>query len=56
VGSAAISQKVVEMVTEKIPLGRAGTPEDVTYAYLFLASEEGSYVNGAVLHVDGGLS
>jgi len=37
------------------PVGRMGRPEDVAYAYLFLASEEASFINGAVLSVDGGL-
>jgi NAD(P)-dependent dehydrogenase (short-subunit alcohol dehydrogenase family) len=37
-----------------VPLGRAGTPEDVAGAYLFLASEDARYVTGEMLHVDGG--
>ena len=37
-----------------IPLNRAGTPEDVAGAYLFLASDEAQYVTGELLHVDGG--
>ncbi len=39
----------------KIPVGRLGHPRDIANACLFLASEEASYVNGAVLSVDGGL-
>jgi NAD(P)-dependent dehydrogenase (short-subunit alcohol dehydrogenase family) len=38
-----------------IPLGRLGTPDDVAYAILFLASEEASYITGATLDVNGGL-
>lgn len=37
-----------------VPLGRFGTPEDIAYACLFLGSEPGSFINGAVLPVDGG--
>jgi len=36
------------------PLGRAGTPEEMAYGCLFLASDEASYVNGVVLPIDGG--
>jgi len=36
------------------PMGRAGTPEEMAYGCLFLASDEASYVNGAVLAIDGG--
>jgi NAD(P)-dependent dehydrogenase (short-subunit alcohol dehydrogenase family) len=37
-----------------VPLDRAGTPQDLTAAYLYLASEQASYVTGEMLHVDGG--
>ncbi|HLT75683.1 MAG TPA: SDR family oxidoreductase [Ohtaekwangia sp.] len=37
-----------------VPLGRRGTPEEVAYVYLFLASDEASYVTGALYPVDGG--
>lgn len=39
----------------RTPLGRAGLPEDVANAYLFLASDEASFINGVTLSVDGGL-
>ena len=38
----------------KTPLGRIGTPEDVAYAVLYLASDDSSFVTGAELVVDGG--
>lgn len=46
---------VMERVTRWYPLGRVGTPEDVSNAVLFLTSDEASWITGAVLPVDGGL-
>ena len=37
-----------------VPLGRPGTPEEIAHAALFLAAPESSYINGAILTVDGG--
>lgn len=37
-----------------VPVGRAGTPEDVGYAVCFLASEFADYINGAIIQIDGG--
>ena len=50
-----IPEKVIAKVLERTPLRRMGTPEDVANAYLFLASDEADFINGAVLSVDGGL-
>lgn len=50
-----IPDQVRTTMLEHIPLGRPGQPEEVAQAYLFLASEEAGYINGAVLNVDGGL-
>jgi 3-oxoacyl-[acyl-carrier protein] reductase len=50
-----IPEKVVAMIKEKTPLVRLGTPQDIANAYLFLASEEASFITGAVLSVDGGI-
>jgi 3-oxoacyl-[acyl-carrier protein] reductase len=40
----------------RVPVGRNGQPEDIAYTFLFLASEQASYVTGQVLLVDGGVS
>ncbi len=52
---SAMPEKVIEGMTAKTPLGRLGQPEDVANAYCFLASDEASFISGAVLRVDGGL-
>ena len=39
---------------ERIPLGRAGTPEEVAAAYAFLASDDASFIHGEALVIDGG--
>jgi 3-oxoacyl-[acyl-carrier protein] reductase len=49
-------EKVLQGMRERTPLKRLGEPRDIANAYLFLASEEADFVNGAVLNVDGGLT
>lgn len=39
---------------KKVPLGRAGQPSEVAPAYVFLASEDSSYITGQVIHINGG--
>ncbi|HEY8284884.1 MAG TPA: SDR family NAD(P)-dependent oxidoreductase [Chloroflexota bacterium] len=51
----AIGVEARQRLEAAIPLGRLGTPDDVAYAILFLASEEASYITGATLDVNGGL-
>jgi len=51
----AVPEKVLEMMRSRTPLGRLGTARDVANIYLFLASDDAGYVNGAVVCVDGGL-
>jgi NAD(P)-dependent dehydrogenase (short-subunit alcohol dehydrogenase family) len=48
--------EVLERVSRWYPLGRVGEPKDVAGAALFLASDEASWISGAVLPVDGGLT
>ncbi|MFH5777289.1 3-oxoacyl-ACP reductase FabG [Heyndrickxia oleronia] len=52
---ATVPEKVVEAMKASIPMQRLGKPEDIANAYLYLASNESDYVNGIVLHVDGGI-
>jgi NAD(P)-dependent dehydrogenase (short-subunit alcohol dehydrogenase family) len=40
----------------RAPLGRLGTPEEVAHLAVFLASDESSYINGAILRADGGIT
>jgi 3-oxoacyl-[acyl-carrier protein] reductase len=54
--TSGLADKARSALTEDIPAGRTGTPEEVATPIRFLASEEASYVNGAVLVVDGGLA
>ena len=44
----------VQQLLAHIPLGRPAQPEEIAHAALFLAAPESSYVNGAILTVDGG--
>jgi 3-oxoacyl-[acyl-carrier protein] reductase len=46
----------LEEITQAIPMGRWGDPAEMAFAVGFLASEEASYITGAVLPVDGGLA
>lgn len=50
-----IPDKVLKALEEKVPLGRLGKPEEVANTFAWLASDEASYINGAVIEVSGGL-
>ena len=49
----AVPKEVIEPIINQIPLRRLGQPEDIANAFVFLASEEASYITGVVLSVDG---
>lgn len=51
-----VPEKVLDMMKSKTPLARLGEPADIANAYLYLASDEASFVTGTVLSVDGGLT
>jgi 3-oxoacyl-[acyl-carrier protein] reductase len=48
-------QKILDGMVARVPLNRMGEPTDIASAYLFLASDDASYISGAVLRVDGGI-
>lgn len=50
----AIPEEVKQKLTPMIPAGHWGKPIDIAYGYLYLASDEASYVNGICLTIDGG--
>ena len=53
---AAVPEKVLEKMKEKVPFRRLGEPHEIANAYLFLASDDSSYCNGTILDVNGGIA
>jgi 3-oxoacyl-[acyl-carrier protein] reductase len=51
-----LSEQQRARLTESIPLGRIGKPEDVAAAVAYLASDEAGWITGATLHVNGGMA
>ena len=52
---APMPEKVIKSMEDKVPMKRLGKPEEIANTYAFLASDEASYVNGAVIEVSGGI-
>ena len=52
----SMPEKVVRALVERVPLGRLGKPEEIANTFAFLASDEASYINGAVIEVCGGMT
>jgi 3-oxoacyl-[acyl-carrier protein] reductase len=52
----SVPERVIRALEERVPLGRLGKPEEVANTFAFLASDEASYINGAVIEVSGGLT
>ncbi|HWQ39417.1 MAG TPA: 3-oxoacyl-ACP reductase FabG [Burkholderiales bacterium] len=50
----SIPDKVLKALIERVPLGRLARPEEIANTYAFLASDEASYINGAIIEVSGG--
>ena len=53
---ATIPDKVLQQMRDQVPLHRLGRPEEIANVYAFLASDEASYINGAVIEVSGGMT
>jgi 3-oxoacyl-[acyl-carrier protein] reductase len=52
----ALTDKQKESILARVPAGRRGDPDDIAAAALYLASNEGAYVTGQTLHINGGMA
>ena len=53
---SSIEPEKLALMTKNIPMGKIGTPKDISNTVFFLCSEESSYITGQVIHVNGGLT
>ena len=51
----SMPEELIAGAIKHIPVRRIGLPEDMGYAYLYLASKEAGFVNGITLHANGGI-
>jgi NAD(P)-dependent dehydrogenase (short-subunit alcohol dehydrogenase family) len=56
VASSETGQQRLKMISNTVPLGRLGTPDEVAKAVVFLASDDSSFITGTELFVDGGFA
>ena len=50
-----MDEDTLKFMSDQIPLGRLGSPEDVADLIYFLSSEEANYITGQTIHINGGL-
>jgi NAD(P)-dependent dehydrogenase (short-subunit alcohol dehydrogenase family) len=54
--SSEVGEQRLKMISDSVPLGRFGTPDEIAKAVVFLASDDASYITGTELFVDGGIA
>jgi NAD(P)-dependent dehydrogenase (short-subunit alcohol dehydrogenase family) len=54
--SSEVGERRKKVISDAVPLGRFGTPEEIAKAVVFLASDDASYITGTELFVDGGFA